>query len=79
MCELGDKEPGNLFSEIVVIWLNVHVQSECSCKTTLYLFVRNSSSASGISVLRIQLKLGVIMSLTKLELDLRETRKFLLQ
>ena len=30
-------------SEIVVTGLNVHVQSEYSCKTTLYLYVRNSS------------------------------------
>ena len=53
------------FSEIVVIWLNAHVQSKSSCKTTLYPYVRNSSCSSGIQVLRIQLQLGVHMLTTR--------------
>ena len=61
----GDKEPNHLVFGNVMIWLNVYVQSECSCKTTLYLYVKNSSWASGISVLRIELKLGVLMYLTR--------------
>ena len=61
----GDKEPNHLVFGNVMIWLNVYVQSECSCKTTLYLYVRNSSWASGISVLRIELKLEISMFLTR--------------
>ena len=65
LCRLGDMEPDHLVLGNCGDLANVHVQSESSWKTTLYLYVRNSSCSFGISVLRIYLQPGVFLFTTR--------------